>query len=195
MPPLPLANILRYATPAGYDVSNVARCGPLLVATMTTPGRVVRLPNRCVKCNAPTRDEQNSPRALYWHPRVFYLVLAAFGPLGYALVALAVRRRATVIAALCDADLRRRRRRLAIGWFFALLGLGCVAGVIHFGMNPAYNRSLAGPLCGLGATAGTVLLLVWARSATRVLAVHQFDGGMVWLVGAGPAFLDSLPVA
>src|SRR5436309_2493776 len=71
------------------------RSGPLLVMSQGA-----RLPDRCVKCNAPANG-QRLTRKLYWHSPYLYLLIL-LNLLIYALVAIFVRKKARVEIGLCD---------------------------------------------------------------------------------------------
>lgn len=139
------------------------------------------LPPRCVKCNAPVTAPIKA-RTYYWHHPALY-ILALVNLLIYAVVALIVRRRATLAPGLCSAHTRRRRLGLLVGWggLLAFLGL-LVAGVAVDGCG----LMLAGGLVLLGALVAAILL-------ARIVIPSRIDAEWVRLKGCGAAFLDSLP--
>ena len=139
------------------------------------------LPDRCVKCNAPTNGLRLK-RTLYWHNPIFY-VLIFLGILIYFIVALFVRKTATVHVPLCETHLARRRTSLIIGWLLILLGLG--------GFIVAIASNSAAP-----ALLGVLSLLVgfvFAIAAARTVLPTKIDDRFVWLKGINKDYLDQLP--
>jgi hypothetical protein len=102
--------------PDGTTPVAVWRDGPTLVMQ---PGAV--LPDRCVKCNElaapPTRT-----RKLYWHHWSIYLIIL-LNVVIYVIVAMIVRKRATVAPGLCARHKRRRALFIAAGWIAIAAGL------------------------------------------------------------------------
>lgn len=138
------------------------------------------LPNRCVKCNEPTGERLK--RKLTWHhPALYLLVLPSI--LIYAIIAMVLRKTATVNIGLCEDHLNTRRRNLAITWFLAIAGLLCfpLAGMVEEGMLVAVGLLL------IFATAifGTVTL--------RVVVPTKIDNHFVWLKGISPDYLQQFP--
>ena len=82
------------------------------------------LPNRCVKSNEPT--QRRLKRSLSWHhPALILLVFA--GVLIYVIVALVMRKQATIHIGLSDAWFQKRRRTILISWGIVLLSIGLFA--------------------------------------------------------------------
>lgn len=86
------------------------------------------LPDRCVKCNAPT-EGPGLVRNLLWHPAWIYLLLF-FNLLVYLVVAMVVGKRAKVTIGLCNPHRRKRRNAIIAFWsiFAGSLGLFFVPG-------------------------------------------------------------------
>lgn len=139
-----------------------------------------RLPDRCVKCNEPTQGRLK--RKLTWHhPAIYILILVAW--LIYLIVALIVRKRATVELGLCDEHLQIRRRNIWITWALVLLGVACLFFAI------AAEDGRMAPL-------GLLLLLggaIFGIFAARVTAPTKIDDRFVWLRGVNKDYLDLLP--
>lgn len=139
------------------------------------------LPPRCVKCNAPAQHRVK--KTLYWHEPWVYLTILG-GVLIYALVALAIRKKADVNWALCDTHHGRRR-----------LGIGIAVGSVLLGvMTAILGGSMDSPdLIVLGLATVTILPiagLIVARNITPA----RIDDQRVW-VKAGAPFLESIPPA
>jgi hypothetical protein len=179
-------------------VRTCAECKPLAVQSLSEGGAPIggsiwregkkvvvldgtRFPARCVKCNEPT----NTPplvRRLYWHTAWIYLLLFV-SVLIYVVVAIIIRKRATVEYHLCPAHLARRRNFVIGVWACLLLTIGC------FVLAIAESQSwLAGVALLL-----LIVSLVLGMFGVRALATVKIDNGTVWMTGAGKAFLDSLP--
>ncbi len=181
---------LPYASPMGFVGESHWREGKRLVAT-TGLDRTVRLPPRCVRCNADTDFGRGWRKTLYWHHPAYYLLILP-GVLIYALVAMGVRKKVTVDAGLCPAHRAARRNRILIGWGIFLAGLASLVAAIYFGNDPAFRRGPLGAVFGLLGAALVVFSALWAIFATRVLVLSRVAGGTAWFTGAGPAFLSSL---
>lgn len=140
------------------------------------------LPDRCVKCNAVTPGPKLK-RQLYWHPAWVYATIL-LNLLIYLVVALIVRKRATVEVALCPQHRQSRWIHIAIAW---TLVLGGGAGIV-LGAN---DQDLA-ILIGLGILA-ILAGIVWGVVGARIVFARRIDPQWVKLGGAGRPFLASLP--
>ena len=139
------------------------------------------LPDRCVKCNRPANGLRLK-RNLYWHnPLIYVLILVGF--LVYLIVALIVRKTATVNIPLCEAHLARRRNTLIAGWLLILLGL---AGFI-FAVANNY------PMLLLGAALIILAGFIFAIAAARIVIPTKIDDRFVWLKGINKDYLDQFP--
>lgn len=139
------------------------------------------LPPRCFKCNAEC-DVRPYRRGLSWHhPAIYFTILA--GLLVYVIIALIVRKKAVVQVFLCEHHRARRRRVIAAAW---LAALGAIALLIH-----AINIAV------IGLVSLALLVLVLAPACYivmgQIMVPSKIDDYFVWLKGAGPAFLASLP--
>src|SRR3954470_1330729 len=125
-PPLP-PSVLPYAVPYSSHVpapGELWRDGKLLVVST-----FARLPDVCVKCNQPvpagTPGSKRMTQKLTWHhPALYFLILP--GVLIYAIVAMAVQKKATVELSLCPVHNGKRARWLIFTWVTVLLGLGLI---------------------------------------------------------------------
>jgi hypothetical protein len=183
------ANVLAYANmnapPA--SVAGVWRDGALLVAPV-----IAELPDVCVKCGA-NAEGGRWRKKVYWHHPALYLLIFFPGILIYAIVALIVRKSATIGVGLCPRHRARRNRTVLATW---LLGLGAAAGIVG---GIAYAGNARGSAADYGVfivLAGFVLIIAAAivGSRARVLSPKKIDGPWAWYTGAGEDFLRVLPV-
>lgn len=185
-PPLPTPT-LAYATPV-EPLANAAwrRAGQLIVPVRS------QLPPVCVKCNAP--EAKRYTNDVYWHePWVYVLILP--GILIYAIVSLAIRKKATYECGLCTTHARRRLRHILVIWIFVGFGaliavLGGMAAADVFGReNDQFALLIPG---GLFVIVGAG---VYAVMALPILRPKKIDDQYAYLTGAHPSFLDQLPEA
>jgi hypothetical protein len=144
-----------------------------------------QLPPRCVKSNVPT--QRTLKRTLSWHhPVIFVSILA--GLLIYVILALVLRKTATIYIGLSDEWFAKRRMRILISWMTVLAGI--VTLVTALTLNDR-NNSLVFliPIAVLMMFVGTIYGLVGARmvSPKKITETH------VWLKGVHPDFLAELP--
>lgn len=154
------------------QVARAWRAGKTLVILQGT-----QFPCRCVKCNEPA-EAPIAPRTVYWHPPAWYLLILA-GVLIYAVVALVIRKKATVLPGLCARHRRRRWGWIAAGW------LGPVAGIAIMAAGG-----------GAAVAAGVLVALVsvvLAMSQAQVVTARRIDDWYVHLDGCGEPFLAGLP--
>lgn len=138
------------------------------------------LPDRCVKCNAITTGRLT--RKLSWHhPAIFILLLVAW--LIYLIVAMIVRKRATLELGLCEEHKTKRRTFI---WITLLLILGGLAGfVVAIAADD-----------GIPALIGILLLLggiIFGAATTRVTYPSKIDDRFVWLKGVNADYLNQFP--
>jgi hypothetical protein len=141
----------------------------------------VRLPARCVKCNAETTDPPLK-RKLYWHHPALYLLLF-FNALVYIVVAMIVRRRASAEVYLCAQHRTRRRNFMLAGW------LGGIFGLVMITVAAAFQ---IGWLIALSVLVTLAAIVIGIRGGT-VVRTARIKKDLVWLTGAGEAFRASLP--
>lgn len=139
------------------------------------------LPPRCVKCNQPAALPIK-PRTLYWHNPWIYLSLF-LGVLIYFILAMILRKKATVLPGLCAVHRQHRTR----GILFAWLGILATMLVLAYGF---WNGS--GWIIFLG-----FLLMIAAMIAgvivARVVYPTMIDDHFVWVRGCGEEFLAGFP--
>jgi hypothetical protein len=142
------------------------------------------LPGRCVKCNEPVTS-QPLKKKFYWHPPVFY-VLIVISLIIYVIVALIVRKTATVHIGLCDRHVAKRRTGVIVGWLLFFVGLGTM-----FAAGSAKGDAVAFfVLGGIGLMlAGAIFGIVMAQT----LRPKKIDNYFAWYTGACPEFLAELP--
>jgi hypothetical protein len=139
------------------------------------------LPARCYKCNEAVETPPMT-RKLYWHPAFYYLLLF-FNILVYAVVAMIVRKRATLDIYLCDQHRQRRKYFIIGGWSGAILGiiLVCVGVVMNTGW-----------LIVLSLVVLAAAMIVGIAGA-QLARPSKIKGETIWLTGSGKEFLASLP--
>lgn len=165
-----------YVVPPPPSFGGVWREGATLVMAKDSP-----LPDFCVKCDAPAGGFRLRRRFSWHHPAFYALLLVA--TLIYLLVALSVRKQATVYVGLCREHYTRRRNLLAAGWIaFAVAGLAAVGGFA------AEYPSIG--LIGIMLIAASAIFLV---VAARVVNVKKIDDRYVWLNGFDEKYLARFP--
>ena len=139
------------------------------------------LPDRCIKCNSPT-GVVRLDRKLSWHHPVLY-ILIFFALLLYAIVAMIVRKQATVSLGLCSEHLKRRRRLLIIGTILLVVGL--ITPPVAFASNYP-GIALLGILL-------VFVSIVWLVLVARIVTVKKIDERFVWLGGINKEYLAQFP--
>lgn len=158
----------------------VWRDGKLLVMSKNA-----ELPARCVKTNEPT--DRRLKRSLYWHDPLLYLLILA-GVLVYAIVAMIVRKTATVNVGLSPQRIARRRWGIAIGWLSFFVGVVLVI----VGISNSTPKNSMAILVLVGLLGGLIGIIVGAVLAQVVTAAKITDD-YVWLKGVHPDYLAALP--
>lgn len=162
--------------PPGMGVAGVWRDASKLVMS-----KDALLPDRCVKCNAPTTGRLK--RKLSWHhPAIYLIILVAL--LIYVIVAMVVRKNATVEIGLCDEHRAKRRRNILITWVLVAIGVG------GFALAIASND---GTYFGFGALA-LLGALIFGLVGVRIVTPAKIDDRFVWLRGVNKEYLDELPM-
>jgi hypothetical protein len=172
-PPSPWPSSPRTAQPPASH-AYVWRSGSALVIRTGTG-----LPPRCVKCNGPAVLPVKQ-RTIYWHHPALYLLILA-GVLIYAIVALVVRKQASVAPGLCARHRQRRLAWIGAGW------LGPVAGIL---LMAASGKASA--ITVLGAVV-LVVSPILGVVMSQIVAATRIDDGFVHLKGCGEPFLAGLP--
>jgi hypothetical protein len=172
-------------TPSVYDAQIVEdlglwRKGSLLVMRKNAP-----LPARCVKSNAPT--ERRLKRSMYWHhPAIYLSILISI--LIYVILALILRKSATIYIGLSDEWFAKRHRAMLVGWLLFLASIAMI--IVGIGM---LDQSDAFPW--LIAASPLVFLFgaIYGLLGARMVAPVRISDEYVWLKGIHPSFLADLP--
>ena len=161
--------------PATHNRPIIWRSKSALVMAKHAP-----LPQRCVKCNAPTRHTLK--RNLRWHHPALYL-LVAVGILFYVIFARVLSKSATIHVGLCETHAAARKRDILITWFLVLLSF---ASFYLFGAMEDMTFLVVGLLVLLvGVSYGII--------RTRVVAPQKIDDHYVWLTGVNSNYLQQFP--
>jgi hypothetical protein len=146
--------------------------------------KMALLPDRCVKSNVPVK--RRLKRSLSWHHPAIFLALL-INLIVYVILALILRKTATIQIGLSDEWFAKRHRAILIGWTSVIGSIGMVIAGI------AMNRSGAS---GWLIVAGVVLFLVGAiygLLGARMVAPTRISDTHIWLKGVCPEFLAGLP--
>jgi len=138
------------------------------------------LPERCVKCNAPT--QHTLKRNLRWHHPALYLLIFG-GVLFYFIFALVFSKSATIHVGLCESHAATRKRDILITWALVLLAFGSF-----------YFAATAGEMSLL--LVGLILLFggaIYGTIKARVVAPQKIDNHYVWLTGINADYLQQFP--
>ncbi|MBX9401292.1 hypothetical protein K4L06_08190 [Lysobacter sp. BMK333-48F3] len=140
-----------------------------------------RLPQRCIKCNAPSGALKR--RRYYWHNGGYYLLIL-INLLVYALVAVLVRKKTHLSAGLCEQHGRRRTLGLSLATGLFLIATGIFVAALVRGGGPE-----------LFALAVVALLasIVAGMSLARLVHPKRISERYARFGGCGRAFLDTLP--
>ena len=161
--------------PPATPGSGVWRNGAKLVMS-----RDAELPPRCVKCNVPTHLRLK--RKLSWHhPALYLIILVAL--LIYFIVAMVLRKSATVEIGLCDEHQAKRRRNVWITVTLVIVGL--LGFVFAIGFEDGMYLLMA-----FGAL---IAAMIYGIAVARVVAPAKIDDRFVWLTGVNKQYLDELP--
>lgn len=164
-----------YFPPPTQNLPTIWRSKSVLVMTKQAP-----LPDRCVKCNAPTHHKLK--RNLRWHqPGLYILIIAGF--LLYALLAMVLSKTATINVGLCETHAAARKRAILVTWMLVLLSLAS----FYFAVV-ADQVSLF--FVGLALFLGAV---IYGIVKTRVVAPQKIDDHYVWLIGLNTNYLEQFP--
>lgn len=164
-----------YFPPPTHNFNTIWRSNALLVMT-----KQASLPNRCIKCNAPTAERLK--RKLQWHhPALYLLILISI--LVYAIVAMVVRKTATVHIGLCDEHRESRKLSMIITVFLALVAmLLAIAGV-----------QFETPAMVFAGIAFVIAAAIYGSLTIRVVAPTKIDEHFVWLKGIDTSYLQEFP--
>lgn len=174
---LPRASPVLPSYGAGFgQEGGVWRDGSTLIMHKTA-----RLPDCCIKCGVAANGSHLRKNLSWHHPALALLILA--GVLIYVIVAMVVRKSATVEISLCEDHLRKHRIAVIVSWLIFLAGIAFIV------------LAIAADSGGSGLF-GVLLLFASAISAAtwaKVVTVKKIDDYYVWLRGIGEGFLAMLP--
>ena len=139
------------------------------------------LPDRCVKCDAPANGFRLKRQLSWHHPALFLLLLIAW--LIYLILAMVLRKKATVYLGLCQEHYQRRRKMLTVG--FIILGVALISMIV----------ALASEYPGFGLLGLLIVLatIIWLAFVARVVNVKKIDDRYVWLTGIHEKYLARFP--
>ncbi len=140
-----------------------------------------RLPDYCIKCGVPANGSHLRKRLSWHHPALALLILV--GILIYVIVALIVRKSATVDISLCEDHLRKHRTAVIVSWLIFLSGVAFIVLAI---VNESGGSASFGILLVI---ASVISAVTWAK----VVTVKKMDDYYVWLRGVDESFLAMLP--
>jgi len=166
--------------PTAAGVSNARRDGNKIVV----PVSGAQLPRRCVKTNQPVTETEVKNKTLYWYPPLIALSIL-ISLLIFLILYLVMRKKIIIDIPLSRDGRGIVRKHWAIVW--ALL----LGGVVLFIAGIA-NIDRAGWLIVIGLLVGLAGLIYSAYKGV-LLRPTKLKDGEVWLAGACPEFLDSLP--
>lgn len=144
--------------------------------------KTARLPDYCIKCGVEANGSHLRKKLSWHHPALALLVLA--GLLLYLIVALIVRKSATVEISLCEDHLRKHRISVIATWLIFLAGMVSMVAAIA---AESGGSALFGLLLLF---ASAISALTWAK----IVTVKRIDDHYVWLKGIDERFLAILPV-
>lgn len=155
------------------------RQGDLLVMHKAAP-----LPDICLKSNEPATERLK--RKLSWHHPAIYLVILAH-ILIYLVIALIVRKTATIYIPLTEDWYRRRQRRMLFSWSTVVLSLvlGVLSGYFADTHQLAPLGILAAIVLGLGGA-------IYGTVSCRLVVPKRMTDDYIWLKGVHHDFLARL---
>jgi len=155
------------------------RQGNLLVMHKSAP-----LPDICIKSNQPA--QRRLKRQLYWHhPAIYLIVLLHI--LIYIVVALVVRKSATIHIPLTQEWFDRRRRRMTFSWSAILLCVLLVCTAIYF-----IDQQPWAPWVIIFSIPAALGFALYGLIGCRLVTPKRITDQYVWLKGVHPGFLDRL---
>jgi hypothetical protein len=161
--------------PPSVGLSGVWRDGSKLVMS-----KGAELPPRCVKCNQPT--SRRLKKKLTWHhPALYILIFVAL--LIYLIIAMILRKSATVQLGVCEEHLAKRRLNILITLSMVVLGfIGFFVGAMY----EDFIYVLVGFLLLIAA-------VIYALVAVKIVSASKIDDRFVWLTGVNKDYLHELP--
>lgn len=155
------------------------RQGNLMVMHKHAP-----LPDICLKSNLPATHRLK--RSLSWHhPALILLVL--IGVLIYAIVALIVRKTATIQIPLTEEWFHRRRRRMIFAWSMFLSAMALIPIAAFYGEQADWA-----PVAVIAAILLMIGAAIYGLVACRLVSPNRMTDTYIWLKGVHPDYLDRL---
>ena len=148
--------------------------------------RSATLPDRCIKCNAPTGGSYVNRKLNYLNP-VWYLLLIGglVGWIALIIVRFGVRKTAYVDLGLCSDDVAKHKTAITVSILLAVAGvLGLIVAI----------RADSGLLAGIAA----LLILagmIYGLAKGQLVTVSKIDDDYIWIGGVSKEFLSSLPAS
>ena len=161
--------------PPTYNIPTIWRNKTVLIMDKQAP-----LPERCIKCNAPT--QHTLKRNLRWHHPALYLMIFV-GFLFYVVLALVMSKTASIYIGLCETHAKARRRDILITWVLVLLAF------VSFYLAAATEEM----------TSFFVALVILFCAAiyglvkVRIVTPRKIDDHYVWLTGISTDYLEQFP--
>lgn len=164
-----------YFPPPTHGLPTIWQSKSVLVMAKQAP-----LPDRCVKCNAPTQHKLK--RSLRWHHPLLYVVIFG-GVLFYVILALLLSKTATINVGLCETHAASRKRDILITWIAVVLSFAC----FYFAISmEALGFFFVGLILFFGA-------VIYGSIKARVVAPKKIDDEYVWLTGVDDDYLQQFP--
>jgi len=176
--------VLPYLGPMATASYGVWRQGNQIVAS-----KGATLPTACVKCNC-TEELKSIRRNYSWHHPAWVLLIFV-GVLIYIIVALVLRQSGVVTFSLCH----RHRKRRAIALLLMWLGVLVSYGAMFVGCSLTQRREDLQVLIVISWFILLVAALIAGQIFARILTPKKIDDRFLYLGGACPEFLNSLPDA
>ena len=178
LPAAPVGIVLEdgYVMPPPPTTGAIWHEGSTLVMT-----KDASLPDHCVKCDAPANGFRLKKRLSWHHPALFLLLLLA--TILYLVLAMILRKQATVYLGLCQQHYQRRQKMLAAGWVLFAIGL----------ISPVAGFSTDYPGIALLGILLLFIAIVWLAIVARVVTVKKIDDQFVWLTGLNRNYLERFP--
>ena len=182
-PAAPVGIVLEdgYVMPPPPGIPQVVTTGIWRENSTLVMSKDALLPDHCVKCDAPANGFRLKRRLSWHHPALYLVILMAW--LIYLILAMVLRKHATVYIGLCQEHHQKRRNFLIIGW--AGLAAGLLITVLGFDMNY--------PGVGLFGILLFLISIVWLVLIARVVTVKKIDDHFVWLNGIDQNYLARFP--
>jgi hypothetical protein len=176
--------------PSPETESNVRRDGRYVVAPLAN----ARFPLRCVRTNVPVLPEQQRDLQFEWIPPVVWFSLL-LTPVVFIVLYLLLRRTVQLAVPLSAEGVRQVRRDATISIGLLVLGFVGVAAAL-VSANSGAMADFGGGVIVAAVLLPSVLFglgAVYLLRRGRALQVARVAGEEAWLLGAGSAFLASLP--